>query len=145
MSDQFFPTAPAYSAMYQEPATALSQSESLTISTPSAPCQIVPSEIAVLVRSQPEAYTTRLAVALDAMGISHRNENQMQNLAAEPMAIVIVDYLLCIYGSREPRAWTKLMRRIIPSDDDEQGGAMRTDWNRFIKEARKSAAEDLAK
>lgn len=103
-----------------------------------------PSEIAVLVRSQPEAYTTRLAVALDAMGISHRNENQMQDIATEPMALVIVDYLLCLYGSREPKAWTRLMRRIIPSDDDEQSGALRTDWNRFIKEARKSAAEDLA-
>lgn len=106
---------------------------------------LAPSEVAVLVRSQPEAYTTRLAVALDAMGISHRNENQMQDLATEPMAMVIVDYLLCLYGSREPRAWTRLMRRIIPSDDDEQAGAVRTNWNRFIKEARKSAAEDLAK
>ncbi|MFZ4967303.1 UvrD-helicase domain-containing protein [Pseudomonas sp. Mn2068] len=106
---------------------------------------LAPSEIAVLVRSQPEAYTTQLTVALDAMGISHRNENQMQDLATEPMAMVIVDYLLCLYGSREPKAWTRLMRRIIPSDDDEQGGAVRTDWNRFIKEARKSAAEDLGK
>ncbi|MGP5366970.1 UvrD-helicase domain-containing protein [Pseudomonas helleri] len=105
---------------------------------------LAPSEIAVLVRSHPEAYTTRLAVALDAMGISHRNENQMQDLATEPMAMVIVDYLLCLYGSREPRAWTRLMRRIIPSDDDDQGGGLRTDWNRFIKEARKLAAEDLA-
>lgn len=103
-----------------------------------------PSEIAVLVRSQPEAYTARLAEALDALGISHRNENQMQDIATEPMALVIVDYLLCLYGSREPKAWTRLMRRIIPSDDDEQSGALRTDWNRFIKEARKSAAEDLA-
>ncbi|MCS7648653.1 ATP-binding domain-containing protein, partial [Pseudomonas aeruginosa] len=103
-----------------------------------------PSEIAVLVRSQPEAYTTRLAVALSAMGIPYRNENQMQDIATEPMALVIVDYLLCLYGSREPKAWTRLMRRIIPSDDDEQSGALRTDWNRFIKEARKSAAEDLA-
>lgn len=128
MSDQFFSTARAYLAMYQEPAAALSQSESLTISTPSAPYQIAPSEVAVLVRSLPEAYTTRLAVALDAMGKSHRNENQMQGLATEPMAMVIVDYLLCIHGSREPRAWTRLMRRIIPSDNDEQGGAMRTGW-----------------
>lgn len=105
---------------------------------------LAPSEIAVLVRNQPEAYTARLAVALDAMGISHRNENQMQDIATEPMALVIVDYLLCLYGSREPKAWTRLMRRIIPSEGDEQGGALRTDWNRFIKEARKSAAEDLA-
>jgi superfamily I DNA/RNA helicase len=105
---------------------------------------LAPSEIAVLVRSQPEAYTARLAVALEAMGISHRNENQMQDIATEPMALVIVDYLLCLYGSREPKAWTRLVRRIVPTDDDDHGGAVRTDWNRFIKEARKSAAEDVA-
>jgi superfamily I DNA/RNA helicase len=36
------------------------------------------------------------------------------------------------------------LRRIIPADDDDHGGSVRNDWNRFIKEARKTAAEDLA-
>lgn len=48
------------------------------------------------------------------------------------------------YGSREPKAWTRLLRRIIPADDDEHRGSVRNDWNRFIKEARKTAAEDRA-
>ncbi|SPO55676.1 UvrD/REP helicase [Pseudomonas sp. JV551A1] len=103
---------------------------------------IAPARIAVLVRNQPEAYTVRLTAALDSWGISYRNESQLQDIATEPMALVVVDYLLCIYGVREPRAWTRLMRRLIPSEDDADG-ALRTNWGRFIKEARKSAAIDL--
>lgn len=105
---------------------------------------VAPSEIAVLVRSYPEAYTDRLTSALDGLGIAYRNENQMQDITTEPIALVVVDFLLCLYGSREPKAWTRLLRRIIPADDDDHGGFLRSDWNRFIKEARKTAAEDLA-
>lgn len=105
---------------------------------------VAPAEIAVLVRSYPEAYTARLTSALEALGIAYRNENQMQDITTEPVALVVVDFLLCLYGSREPKAWARLLRRIIPADDDEHGGSVRSDWNRFIKEARKSAAEDLA-
>lgn len=103
---------------------------------------IAPARIAVLVRIQPEAYTLRLVAALDKWGISHRNENRMQDLSTEPIALVVVDYLLCIYGSREPQAWTRLMRRIVPPEDDV-AGSLKTNWGRFIKEARKSASEDL--
>ncbi|WLH99854.1 UvrD-helicase domain-containing protein [Pseudomonas simiae] len=105
---------------------------------------VAPSEIAVLVRSYPEAYTVRLTSALDGLGIAYRNENQMQDITTEPIALVVVDFLLCLYGSREPKAWTRLLRRIIPADDDDHGGSVRNGWNRFIKEARKTAAEDLA-
>lgn len=104
---------------------------------------IAPARIAVLVRNQPEAYTVRLRAVLESWGIGYRNESQLQDIASEPMALVVVDYLLCVYGAREPRAWTRLMRRLIPSEDDADG-ALRTNWGRFIKEARKSAATDLA-
>ncbi|AHZ80374.1 MULTISPECIES: UvrD-helicase domain-containing protein [Pseudomonas] len=104
---------------------------------------IAPASIAILVRNQPEAYTVRLAAALDSWGIGYRNESQLQDIATEPMALVVVDYLLCVYGVREPMAWTRLMRRLIPSEDDADG-ALRTNWGRFIKEARKLAASDLA-
>lgn len=103
---------------------------------------IAPARIAVLVRIQPEAYTVRLAAALEKWGISYRNESRMQDLSTEPIALVVVDYLLCIYGSREPQAWTRLMRRIVPPEDDV-AGSFKTNWGRFIKEARKSASEDL--
>ncbi|AXI60019.1 DNA helicase UvrD [Pseudomonas kribbensis] len=103
---------------------------------------VAPAKIAILVRNQPEAYTIRLAAALDSWGVTYRNENRAQDIATEPIALVVVDYLLCVYGLREPKAWTRLMRRIIPADDDTDG-VLRKNWGRFIKEARKLAAIDL--
>lgn len=65
---------------------------------------IAPAKIAVLPRNQPEAYCIRLMAELDNWGISYRNENKAQDISTEPIAQVIVDYLLCIYGLREPKA-----------------------------------------
>lgn len=104
---------------------------------------IAPSKIAILTRIQPEAYCMRLTAELDAWGISYRNENKAQDISTEPIAQVIVDYLLCIYGLREPKAWTRLTRRIIPVEDDAEG-KLKTNWSRYIKEARKSASADMA-
>lgn len=103
---------------------------------------IAPAKIAILTRAQPEAYCERLGMELDKFGISYRNENKAQDISTEPVAQVIVDYLLCIYGLREPRAWTRLTRRIIPAEDDTEG-KLKANWNRYIKEARKAAAGDL--
>lgn len=85
----------------------------------------------------------RLTAELDDWGISYRNENKAQDISTEPIAQVIVDYLLCIYGLREPKAWTRLTRRIIPVEDDAEG-KLKSNWSRYIKEARKSASADLA-
>ncbi|EOY6717075.1 TPA: ATP-dependent helicase [Pseudomonas aeruginosa] len=104
---------------------------------------IAPAKIAVLPRNQPEAYCIRLMAELDNWGISYRNENKAQDISTEPIAQVIVDYLLCIYGLREPKAWTRLTRRIIQVEDDAES-ELKTNWSRYIKEARKSAAADLA-
>ena len=104
---------------------------------------IAPAKIAILTRIQPEAYCMRLTAELDAWGISYRNENKAQDISTEPIAQVIVDYLLCIYGLREPKAWTRLTRRIIPVEDDAEG-KLKTNWSRYIKEARKSASADMA-
>lgn len=102
-----------------------------------------PSEIAVLVRSTPEAYTIKLVNALNKKNIAHRQESHVQDIMAEPMAVVIIDFLLSIYGKREPKAWARLMRRILPLNEDDIAQGERTNWNRFIKESRKAAAEDL--
>ncbi|QXI35268.1 UvrD-helicase domain-containing protein [Pseudomonas promysalinigenes] len=103
---------------------------------------IAPAKIAILTRAQPEAYCVRLTSELESWGISYRNENKAQDISTEPIAQVIVDYLLCIYGLREPKAWTRLTRRIIPSEDDADG-KLKSNWSRYVKEARKSAAADM--
>ncbi|RMT13893.1 DNA/RNA helicase, superfamily I [Pseudomonas amygdali pv. mori] len=41
-------------------------------------------------------------VKFSSQRIGYRNENQMQDITTEPIALVIVDFLLCRYGSRDP-------------------------------------------
>ena len=104
---------------------------------------IAPAKIAILTCTQPEAYCVRLTAELESWGISYRNENKAQDISTEPIAQVIVDYLLCIYGLREPKAWTRITCRMIPAEDDADG-KLKNNWSRYVKEARKSAAADMA-
>lgn len=98
------------------------------------------SEIAILVSKQLELYADLLMTELEKRGIPYRNEQQLQDISVEPVARLIVDYLLCLYGTREPGAWLRLMDQLIPfADEDDQGG-LRQDWQRFIKSEREEAA-----
>jgi superfamily I DNA/RNA helicase len=99
-----------------------------------------PAEIAVLIPRQPELYADHLMAALKARGIPFRNEQQMQDITAEAAARLIVDYLSCLYGRREPKAWIRLMNQLIPFADEEILSNARIDFDRLIKKQRKDAA-----
>ena len=75
--------------------------------------KLPPSEIAVLVSKQLELYANHLMAALEAKRIPYRNEQELQDIASEPAARLIVDYLSCIYGERQPKAWNRLMNQLI--------------------------------
>lgn len=98
------------------------------------------SEIAILVSKQLDLYADSLMDELEKRGIPYRNEQQLQDISAEPAARLIADYLLCLYGSREPAAWLRLMDQLIPFTDEADQADMRQDWQRFIKSERKEAA-----
>lgn len=66
--------------------------------------QLPPADIAVLVSKQLDLYADHLMAELEARGIPYRNEQQMQDITVEPAARLIVDYLSCLYGQREPKA-----------------------------------------
>lgn len=102
--------------------------------------QLPPSEVAVLVSKQLELYADHLMAALEVRGIPFRNEQQMQDIAVEPVARLIVDYLSCLYGLREPKAWVRLMNQLIPFADDEIQSNTRKDLDRLIKQQRKETA-----
>lgn len=102
--------------------------------------QLPPSEIAVLVSKQLELYADHLMAAFEVRGIPFRNEQQMQDITVEPVARLIVDYLSCLYGQREPKAWIRLMNQLIPFADDEIQSSTRKDLDRLIKQQRKEAA-----
>lgn len=97
------------------------------------------SEIAILVSKQLDLYADLLMAELEKRGIPYRNEQQLQDLSIEPIARLIVDYLLSLYGTREPAAWLRLMDQLIPFADEAEQGDMRQDWQRFIKSERKEA------
>lgn len=103
--------------------------------------RIPPSEIAILVSQQPDLYASHLMLELSARGIPFRNEQLLQDLSVEPVARLIVDYLLSLYGTREPAAWMRLMNQLIAYSDDEGEASARQDWQRFIKAERKKANE----
>jgi len=95
------------------------------------------SEIAILVSKQLDLYADSLMIELERLGIPYRNEQQLQDISVEPAARLIADYLLCLYGSREPAAWLRLMDQLIPFTDETD---LRHDWQRFIKSKRKEAS-----
>lgn len=98
------------------------------------------SEIAILVSKQLDLYAGHLMEELDALGIPFRNEQQMQDITTEPAARLIVDYLSCVYGQREPKAWIRLMAQLSPFADDVIQANVRQSLDRMLKENRKSVA-----
>jgi len=66
------------------------------------------SEIAVLVRVQVGPYTEKIVDHLNALDIPCRNEQDLQELASEPLTEFISDFLLVLFGEKEPDAWTRL-------------------------------------
>ncbi|QAT84612.1 ATP-dependent DNA helicase [Corallococcus coralloides] len=99
--------------------------------------EIPPSEIAVLVSRQVEHYAERLMLALDRLGISYRNEVSLQDLSTEPLARLIVDFLLVVVGEHEPDAYRRLMDVLLDADEDEvEAYSSRLRWRRFIDDAR---------
>lgn len=79
------------------------------------------SEIAVLVRQQVNLYGAELVDALNARGVPVRNDQALQDLAAEPAAALIFDFIEVVTGVREPAAYTELMRMASPPSLEEEG------------------------
>lgn len=100
--------------------------------------QVSLSEIAVLVSKQLDLYANHLMAALENRGLPYRNEQKMQDVTVEPAARLIVDYLSCLYGQREPKAWIRLMNQLIPFADDEARSSAQLDFQRFLMEQKKS-------
>lgn len=96
-------------------------------------------EIAVLVSKQPHLYAGLLMAELERRGIPYRNEQQFQDLTSEPIARLIVDYLLVLFGLKEPAAWLRLMNVLLPFAEDGSTGEIRQNWQRIIQAERKKA------
>lgn len=99
---------------------------------------IDPSEIAVLVRNQQSLYCKKLCSALKAQGVPFREEDASQNLAAEPIACLIIDFLLVVTGRRQPGPYRRLLDLIVFARglDEEREYQTRSRWDRFVADTR---------
>ena len=97
------------------------------------------SQIAILCNNQPHLYAQKIMGLLNERGIPFRNEQEIQDLGAEPLFCLIVDFLLVILGDAEPDAWERL-RRILDSEIVERSSTPR-DWDRLLHKA-KTALRD---
>ena len=95
---------------------------------------IDPSEIAVLVSKQQNLYCQKLRAALDERGVPFRDEDEDQNLASEPVAKFIVDFLLVAAGQRQPAPYRRLLDLVVFGRglDPECEYQARSRWDRFV-------------
>lgn len=71
---------------------------------------VAPSEIAILVRQQPHFVAAALGIELANRGIPFRNEQESQDLTAEPVAALVFNFIRVIADDRQPDAYAELMR-----------------------------------
>lgn len=102
---------------------------------------VPPSEIAVLVDKQVGPYTEDLRAELLNRGVAFRDESPVQDLASEPVAILIADFLTVVTGPREPDAYARLMDAAIGSlSDDEANQRAYMDLRQTVDRARRDYA-----
>jgi superfamily I DNA/RNA helicase len=84
---------------------------------------IAPSEIAVLVRQQPHIVASALGSELTARGIPFRNEQQSQDLTAEPIAALVLNFIRVVTKAPQPDAYGELVRLASRSSASEEEAA----------------------
>jgi superfamily I DNA/RNA helicase len=98
---------------------------------------VPPSQIAVLVRQQSKQVTEALAEELHDRGIPYRNEQDSQDLAAEPVAALIFNFVWVVAGDRRPAAYAELMRVASRSSaNDEAALQFDSQLKRLLRETR---------
>lgn len=98
---------------------------------------VPPTEVSVLVRQQSKQVTEALAAELHHRGISCRDEQDGQDLAAEPVAALIFNFVWVVAGDRRPHAYSDLMRVALRASSTEQA-ALQFDsqLKRMLRDAR---------
>lgn len=101
-----------------------------------------PSEIAVLVSKQQNLYCQKLRASLDEYKVPYREEDLSQDLASEPIARLIIDFLLAATGSRDPSPYRRLLDLVVFNNgfDEEREYQARSRWDRFVAEALRNVA-----
>jgi superfamily I DNA/RNA helicase len=95
------------------------------------------SQIAVLFRSKPELYSPALSQALEEAGVPSRNDQEFQDLAAQPLTKLLVAYLETLAGIRNPASYARLHRStLFYGQDEDQHFRIRVSWDAHLQRAR---------
>jgi superfamily I DNA/RNA helicase len=95
------------------------------------------SQIAILFRNQPELYSPALSQALEDAGIPSRNDQELQDLAAQPLTKLLIAYLETLAGIRNPASYARLHRsKLFDGQDEDQHFRIRSSWDAHLQHAR---------
>ena len=97
---------------------------------------VPPHQITVLARQQPHLITSVLVRHLSAAGIPYRNEQQTQDLTAEPAAALIFNFLRVVADNGRPAAYSELLRVVTRGGLEEADGVLDNKLRMILREAR---------
>jgi ATP-dependent exoDNAse (exonuclease V) beta subunit len=81
--------------------------------------------------------------ALQVRGIPFRNEQQMQDLATEPAAKLIVDFLSCLYGTKKSKAWCRLAEQMETFVAEEEMAGRQHRFQSFLRDKRRDRHREV--
>lgn len=84
---------------------------------------VASGEIAVLIRQQPHLVGAALGRELADRGIPFRNEQESQDLTAEPVGALVFNFMRVVADDRQPDAYAELMRIANRSSASEEGAS----------------------
>lgn len=97
---------------------------------------VPPREIAVLARQQPHLITNVLGGCLTTASIPYRNEQQSQDLTAEPAAALIFNFLRVVADEGRPEAYSELVRVVTRGGMEETDGVLDSKLRMILRDAR---------
>lgn len=97
---------------------------------------VPPREITVLARQQPHLITSVFGGHLAAAGIPYRNEQQSQDMTAEPVPALIFNFLRVVADDARPEAYAELVRVVTRGGIEEADGVLDSKLRTILREAR---------
>ncbi|MHB0955682.1 MAG: UvrD-helicase domain-containing protein [Pirellulaceae bacterium] len=99
-----------------------------------------PSDVCVLTRTWNEKYSTLLIEELSKKGITARIEKDVQDLLAEPVVKILLNFLRLAVSQRNPQTWSELTEECFELWGIESGTMRARNVERTLAEARKRLA-----
>jgi DNA helicase II / ATP-dependent DNA helicase PcrA len=100
---------------------------------------LLPRDICILTRNRPPEYTGQLQNQLRNLGITARIESELQDLLAEPLTSMLVNFLRFGAEDRAPASWANaldILRRTSGCDSEESQREIERALSKFVKQFR---------